>query len=385
LHKDPPQRGPFGLAELKLKPGAVPKRQRGFTTQGEKAEGLNALVKEFVERGWIEPSYSEWSSAAFVVPKKEPGTWRMVVDYRYLNSMICHDAYQLPLIEPLLQKHSRAKVLTVIDMKKGYHQMPLRKDPRHLTAMQTPSGLWQWRVMPMGVKIGNAAFQRMMEWVLRDLPFADAFVDDIIVSSEADTYEEAVAKHKEDLMVVLGRLRENKLVCDLSKAQLFVDYVEFCGHLVGQGTRRPSTRKLECVARWRRPETVTDLRSFIGFANWYHDYIPHFASHAAPIMGMFKVPKGEGKKGSKKRLVWTEETIQSFERVKAELQEKLELVSVQPDLPFILTTDTSDFAVGAVLTNPRNMGKRDPSAFGQESAPRDSAGVGVLGKRRHMP
>jgi hypothetical protein len=231
--------------------------------QGERGEALKKIIEDFVQIGWLEPSYSDWGSAAFVVPKKEEGQWRLVVDYRGLNQCTVHDAYQLPLIEYFLQKHSGGIVFSVLDMKKVYHQMPLAKESRKLTAMNTPYGLWQWKVMPMGAKNGNAAFQRMMEWVLEEFDFADPFVYDVIISTNGDTWEEAVKKHAEDLHKVLKKFEKEKLVCDMSKAQLFVNKVEFCGHVIGQGRRQPAGKKLSCLEKWKLRATLTELRSFL--------------------------------------------------------------------------------------------------------------------------
>ena len=266
LVKDPPVRGPYGLAKIVLREGAVPRRQRGFQLTGEREKAVVKIVDEFVERGWLEPSYSEWASTAFVVPKKVEGDWRMVVDYRGLNEVTVHDSYNLPLIDTILQRQAMMKVFTVLDMKKGYHQMPLSQESRPLSAMVTPSGLWQWKVMPMGVKNGNAAFQRMMEWVLKDLPNATPFVDDVIIASGGDTIEEAIENHRKDLEDVMKTFREHQLVCDMSKVKMFVAEVEFCGHILGHGQRRPNPDKLKALEKWTRPTTVTELRSFLGFA-----------------------------------------------------------------------------------------------------------------------
>ena len=105
----------------------------------------------------------------------------------------------------MLQRQAKRSIFTVLDMKKGYHKMPLHPDSRAVTAMTTPFGLWQWKVMPMGAKNGNSAFQRMMDWVLKDLEFADPFVDDVIISSgeKGDTEEEMIMKHTEDVKRVL--------------------------------------------------------------------------------------------------------------------------------------------------------------------------------------
>ena len=106
-------------------------------------------------------------------------------------------------------------------MKKGYHHMPLASESRACKAMYTPHGLWQWKLMPMGAMNGNAAFQRMMDWILKDLECASFFVDDVINSGSGDTEEELIHNHMRDLCAVLGRLMEFNLVCDKFKAQMF--------------------------------------------------------------------------------------------------------------------------------------------------------------------
>ena len=100
---DSPVQGSYGLAKINLKAGAQPWRQLCFQLVGERADKLKQMMKGYVERGWVEPSYSEWGAPAFVVPKKEKGDWRLVVDYRTLNVVTEHDSYRLPLINQILQ------------------------------------------------------------------------------------------------------------------------------------------------------------------------------------------------------------------------------------------------------------------------------------------
>ena len=104
---------------------------------------MKKLLAEFIEWGWIEPSDSEWASPAFMVPKKEKGEWRLVADYRGLNEQTEHDSYSLPLIDTILQKQQKKRIFTVLDLKHGYHQMPLHPDSRPCTAMSTPLGPMQ--------------------------------------------------------------------------------------------------------------------------------------------------------------------------------------------------------------------------------------------------
>ena len=116
------------------------------------------------------------------MPKKQKGEWRLVVDYSSLNEQTEHDSYSLPLIDTILQKQQKKCIFTVLDVKHGYHQMPIHPDSRPCKAMSTLLGPMQWKVVPMGAKNGNAAFQRMMEDLHRPVrDCADLFVDDIII------------------------------------------------------------------------------------------------------------------------------------------------------------------------------------------------------------
>ena len=107
-NKHPPDRGRFGTARIKLKPNPKTYRHWEYQLQGDRAETMKKLLAEFIERGWIEPSDSEWASPAFVVPKKEKGKWRLAVDYRGLNEQTEHDSYSQPLIDSILRKQQKS-------------------------------------------------------------------------------------------------------------------------------------------------------------------------------------------------------------------------------------------------------------------------------------
>ena len=197
----PPVRGPYGEAKIRLKQDPRVYRHREFALRGERKEAMEKILRDFIQRGCLEPCHSEWASPCFVVPKKVAGEWRLVVDYRGLNAQTQHDSYTLPLIEDMLQKQHRRRIFTVIDLKHGYHQMPLAEESRACTAMSTPLGPLQWKVMPMGVTNGNAAFQRMLENLLEPVrDCADPFVDDVIIASgdPSMSYEELLVKRFRD-------------------------------------------------------------------------------------------------------------------------------------------------------------------------------------------
>ena len=182
---------------------------------------MKKLLMEFIERGCIEPSDSEWASPAFIVLKKEKGDRRLVVDYRRLNEQTEHDLYSLPLIDSILQKQQKKRICTVLDLRQGYHELLLHEDSRPCAAMSTLPGPMQCKIVPIGGKNGNAAFQRMMEDLLQPVrDCADLFVDDKIIAlgTEDMTNDELMEAHQKDLRRVLGVLDKHSMVCKPTKA-----------------------------------------------------------------------------------------------------------------------------------------------------------------------
>ncbi len=188
----------------------------------------------------------------------------MVVDYRALNAATVTDAHPLPRIEDILQPQGRYRMWSVLDMKNGYLQVPMRKSDRHLTCMSTLHGPKQWIVLVVGLKNAGAIFQRVMEWALRDLEGVDVYVDDVIVGSTGATWDELVENHDRALRAVMERLAHHDLKVEAKKAQLFMEEIEFCGHIMRVGRRWPYPGKLLAVQKWQLPLTVSQLRGFMG-------------------------------------------------------------------------------------------------------------------------
>jgi hypothetical protein len=124
-------------------------------------------------------------------------------------------------------------------MKDGFHQIPLKKEHRHITCMSTPRGTKQWKVLVMGLKNAGAQFQRVMEWVLDGIECCNVYIDDIVIGSKGETMEEAIANHERDVRLVLDRLVENRLIVNNKKVHMFLEEVEFCGHLLREGEEPP--------------------------------------------------------------------------------------------------------------------------------------------------
>jgi hypothetical protein len=266
IEPDPPIRGPIGYAEIKIKPGFTPKKGKQIVLHGERRLGMEGLVKEWLRDKKIEPAFGAWSSPGFPVQKKN-GSWRGVIDYRQLNLATEDDSHPLPRIEDILLRFGDRVLYSIVDLKDAFHQIVLSEESRSFTCMSTPLETFRWRVMPQGCKNGPTTFQRIIEQALESVSdVAAPYFDDILIGTKGvvgESTEDLFKRHEADLRRTLDCLKEHRFARDKKKCDLFVREVEFCGHILGGGYRRPAPGKLLAVQKWGPPPTITALRGFL--------------------------------------------------------------------------------------------------------------------------
>lgn len=300
-----------------------------------KRQAVEDEFKSLESSGVVRRSSSPWASAIHVVTKSD-GTFRPCGDYRYLNSITIHDSYPMPLITDIMNSLHGMTVFSKIDLLKAFHQIPVAPDDIMKTAVITPFGLFEYVMMPFGLRNAAQSFQRHIDTVLRDVDCARPYLDDILVFSPN------ISVHQEHLDSVLRKLNGNNLIINLKKCIFFAQEVQFLGHLVSSKGVRPLPEKIETISQLKLPKTVTNLRSFLGAVNFYHRFIPQASSLLAPLSSLTTGPKTSAIK-------WTESTIATFESVKCALTGLVALKFYDPKAELQLTTDASDHAVGAVL------------------------------------
>ncbi|XP_040296035.1 uncharacterized protein LOC121007851, partial [Bufo bufo] len=331
-------------------PGQAPLRQPPYRIPEAVREGMRKEIDEMLRLGVIEPSESPWASPVVLVPKKD-GTTRFCVDYRRLNDKTVTDAYPMPRMDELLDRISAGKYLTTIDLCKGYWQIPLAEDAIPKSAFITPFGLYQFRVMPFGMKNAPATFQRMVDQLLRGLQsFAGAYLDDIAIHS--DTWE----AHLEHVGVVLDRIRGAGLTLKPDKCHLGMGEVQYLGHRVGCGKQRPEPAKIEAVANWPTPHTKTQVMAFLGTAGYYRRFVPDYSALAKPLTDLTK-------KKLPRQVLWSPECEVAFQALKTALVNAPVLVTPDPNKRFIVHTDASMFGLGAVLSQIGEDGGEHPVAY----------------------
>ena len=158
----------------------------------------------------------------------------------------------------------------------------------------------------------------MIMWVLRDLPHACVYIDDVLIGTGAVEGKTMVNVHFEAVVDVLEAFRQAQVTAKGTKVHLFMTSIKFCGHILSDGQRRAAPSKLQAIANWQPAmvKTVTHLRGFLGLAQYYSTYVKDFAQLAAPLTEQLK-----GRTPTNKKITWNSDMLKSFEALKSALLE----------------------------------------------------------------
>ena len=322
-----------------------PARRIPFALRGTVEE----MVQKMLEQGVVEPSHSPWSSPVVLVEKKD-GSRRFCVDYRRLNAVTKMDVYPLPRIDDTLDSLAGSQYFTTLDLASGYWQVRMDPESQEKTAFSTPSGHYEFAVMPFGLCNSPATFQRLMEGVLAGLSpdTCMVYIDDVIVTGK--TFEEHLANLKE----VLKRLRAAGLRLKLTKCFFAGSRVVYLGFVVSRDGISPDPQKVEAVGDFPQPHDVGRLRSFLGLASYYRRFIPGFSTVANPLFVLTR---------KNVDFVWSPACEKAFQNLKERLIEAPVLAFPAFDRGFLLDTDASGVGLGAVLAQKQVDGSIRPVAY----------------------
>ena len=328
--------------DITLRPGATPQRRRAYPVAPHHLPELDRQIQLLLDAGMIRESLSEYAAPVLFAPKKD-GKLRLCIDYRMLNAQTVRDGFPMPTAADLIASTTGGRLFSKIDLLAGFHQLRVREDDIHKTAFVTPRGQYEWVTAPFGLSATPSAFQRLMTMVLQKhirAGYACVYVDDICVWTKTDDPLE----HLEKLEAVLASLREHGLMAKGAKCELFRDSMEFLGFMIGKDGVWPVPGKVEAISGVQAPETVSQLRSFLGMVGFFRNHIPLFAEVAAPLTDLLK-----GARHGRQRLDWSLSCEQAFCGLKEVLTTAPVLRHFDPKLRTAVHVDGSQNAVGAVL------------------------------------
>ena len=254
-----------------VKPVAQPVRRTPFGLRDK----VEAKIQDLLDLDIIEPveKPTPWVSPIVVVPKPN-GDIRITVDMRRVNEAVLRERHPIPTVEELLQDMAESRVFTKLDLKMGYHQLELHPDSRDITTFVTHCGLFRYKRLVMGINAASEIYQHEIQKVVQGIPGVANLSDDIIVHAKN------MKEHDERLRKTLHRLLEAGLTLNAEKCRYRKDEIEFLGHKLTAKGLDPARNKVEAIINAREPQNISEVRSFLGLANYCARFIPNYATLA---------------------------------------------------------------------------------------------------------
>ena len=330
-----PEHGPQDHA-INLQEGTHAPTSALYGMSHNEAKELRRYLDENLAKGFIRASRSD-AAAPVLFVKKPGGGLRFCVDYRGLNAVTVKNRYPLPLISETLNRLSRAKIFTKLDIISAFNRLRIREGDEPLTAFKTRFGLFEYLVMPFGLCNGPASFQNYINDTLGEWldDFCTAYLDDILIYS----YNEA--EHEIHVKRILQKLLEAGLQIDITKCAFGVTEVPYLGLIITTKGVKIDPAKVNTIINWPLIINVKDVQSFLGFANFYRRFIYRYSKLAAPLTNL-----------TKKNVLfeWTPECQKAFDTLKSTFTSETVLRHYDPSLPIVIETDASNYMSGGILS-----------------------------------
>ena len=302
-------------------------------------------IEELLKKGIIRESNSSWNSPIVVVRKPNSKDLRICLNYRKLNNVTMRPTYYIPDSAQIFDSLEGAQYFSTIDLSNAYYQCEIEEDHKQYTAFNTRMGKFEFNRMPFGLCGAPFTFQNMMSVVLKEENWKTCviYLDDILI------YSNNLEDHLHNVRTVLEKIENAGLKLSPKKCHFFTDQVKFLGHTISKEGLQTDPDKISKIRNWPIPKTIADLRSFLGFCNYYRKFMHGYANIAASLE---RALSGLDKRKSEKTMTidWSNEMTNSFNELKMKLCSPLILTLPKPNCQFILDTDASFYGIGAILS-----------------------------------
>jgi transposase InsO family protein len=332
------------------------------------------LIKTKIDSGVFEPSQASYRSSIFCVPKSN-GKLRIVIDLRTLNSYSIKDAGLPPSLDPFVEPFSARSIYTGFDLLWGYDARLIDPRSRDLTSFQTPLGLFRYCSLPMGYTNSVAEFQNCTSFILQhEIPRnVNVMMDDIGIKGPPTRYEQPdgsyetipenpgirrfVWEHAVVVNRVLHRLAHAGATISPRKSQVARPEITLVGQRVTYEGRLPDNSRVSKIIKWPIPKNTTHIRGFLGLAGTMRIWIEKYSELARPLTELLRkdVPFN-----------WDDRQQEAMDKLKHAITNSPALISIdyKSNRPVILSVDTSNIAIGFIISHIDTQGQRRPVRFG---------------------
>lgn len=316
-----------------IPPVAQPVRRLPFGLRDKVDKQLqDLLAKDIIEE--VSNGPTEWVSPLVVVPKPN-GDVRICVDMRRANEAIVRERHPIPTVEEVIYDLNGATVFSKLDLKWGFHQIELEKASRNITTFVTHQGLFRYKRLMFGISSAPEKYQKIVQDTVRGCKGVANIADDLIV------YGSNLEQHDKNLQAILQRMEDCGLTLNPQKCEFRLSKLTFFGHSLSKHGIEASDEKIAGIRDAKPPTHASEVRSFLGLAQYSAKFIPTFAEVAEPLRLLTRKSQS---------FIWEKDQQQSFQELKRLLTSAEVLAYFREDCPTRIVADAGPTGLGAVLT-----------------------------------
>lgn len=326
--------------DLDVKPVAQNQRRIPFAMR----EKLETKIQELLRDDIIEPveGPTPWVSPIVIIPKPG-GDVRICVDMRQANSAVIRERHPIPTVDEVIHRMNESTVFSKIDLKCGFHQIELTEDSRVITTFACHTGLFRYKRLMFGITSAPELFQHVIQQVIADCEGVENISDDLIVHGNSDD------EHDKRLVKVIETLIKNGLTINVDKCLIRLPELEYMGHIMSGNGISPTQDRVKAVMEARKPNSASEVRSFLGLVNFSARFIPNLATIAEPLRKLTR--QGEPFR-------WGQSQETAFQRLIDELSKAETLAYFKKDAETEIVVDASPVGLGAILVQHQYGEKR---------------------------
>lgn len=339
--------------DIQVKQNAIPKFLKARPVPYALKERIEKEIDRLVGEGVLKPvTFSAWATPVVPIVKRN-GDIRLCGDYRStVNQATESDTYPMPTASEVFATIGGGCYYTTLDLDRAYTQVVVSDKTAKLLTLNTCKGLYSVHRLAFGVKACPGIFQRLMTSLLAGTPGVAVLIDDIIISGRTLT------EMSQRLDTVLHRIENSGLRLNRDKCKFARQQVEFLGFVIDADGIHPAQSKVQSIMNTPEPKNVQQLQAFLGLYNFYERFIPHKATVLEPLHRLLD---------KSKTWQWTDQEQNSFNTAKQLLSSELTLVHYDLHKPLVLTCDSSEYGVGAVLSHVMEDETERPVAMGSRT------------------